>query len=348
MNRVAHEPVTSSRSLCSCGDIAGCYSNYGEEQDWCAGEEQRSVAGVRQGLCRRRRQVLSPAPVADVRHRLDEATGLLNVLAPTTDALLMTHYLAHYAALEVDLPARAHVVLHVIDKKSLGEMLSVLRSYGIRPAREIGRYDPATKANMANAWLDRLPADAWAINADSDEFFEFPCELRNQIREGKDAFLGHMAERVGANLTFPELRASPNISDQYPISCPGLRKNIGNWANISDRVLDYKYVLFKVTLPGRVRRRFHGNHIVLPVPSEKATVQLGRFPHYAMTGSSFFIKLRHKITMAHDRGKENMRNALYASYIKLFKHGKETMRNASYASSVPSNSSHGRSCDTLP
>eukprot|EP00971_Amphidinium_carterae_P224820 4460142-Amphidinium_carterae.1 len=61
------------------------------------------------------------------------------------------------------------------------------------------------------------------------------------MEDGTTEFFGHMLERLGPGLSLPPLRQSPNILEQYPISCPyRLKLMKGQWAS--------KYMLFKASL----------------------------------------------------------------------------------------------------
>lgn len=230
----------------------------------------------------------------------------LFTMAPTHDYMLMRHFLTHYRDLGVRLHKYGHVVLHVTDDESFGKMQWVLKEFNMwnyNNFEVVDHYHPDIKRDKLNAWLKSLPLNAWAINADDDEFFEYPCNLQESIKKGEGLFWGHMEDRVGSNFSFPVLKEDPSIHEQYPVSCTDLRQTTGDDSATS------KYMLFKVHDKGQVRQ-FKSSHSLVMLQgarsSSQALVQtemfklgqdIGGFPHYMFTGLEFLQKFHYKAAL---------------------------------------------------
>jgi len=234
-------------------------------------------------------------------------------MAPTTDVVLMGHFLAHYAELGVDVSAHAYIVLHVVDGESLRDMKVLLDQFRVRPALEVGYYTSMVKVDLVNKWLAELPIGSWAIHADSDEFFQFKCNVQGYILNGKNHFVGIMTEHVGADYTFPELKTFPQISEQYPIACPGLREGAANALGFGSKIQNYKVILFKVHIHNKTRSFINNHHVTFV--SRKVTKKIGRFPHFTMTGTSSLLKTKYKMEAY---SVDDFRSSLYRFYFNLF------------------------------
>lgn len=245
-------------------------------------------------------------------------------MAPTHDYVLMRHFLNHYKDLGVKLHKHAHIVLHVTEDDSFRKMQGVLKEFNMwnyHNFEVVDYYHADIKKEKINAWLHTLPMSAWAIYADDDEFFEYPCHLQDHIKKGEGLFWGHMEDRVGPNMTFPDLKQNPSIHEQYPVSCHDLRHAV------ADKASTTKYMLFKVHDNGKVRQ-FKSSHSLAMLQGSRtmseALVQtdmfklgqdIGGFPHYMFTGLGFLRKYQYKAAMY--RTDTNVQNKIFEGYKEL-------------------------------
>ena len=143
-------------------------------------------------------------------------------------------------------------------------MAALLSPLGVNYTFALRQYHSDLKRDAANAFLRALPADAWAISADADEFFRFPSNMEKLVRDeapGHDGiFATYFAERIGANFSFPPLRAAPSIAEQFPIECAGFRAALLPNFNAQD----YKTALFRVRDRAGRTRQIAGSHALAP------------------------------------------------------------------------------------
>ncbi|KAH8049855.1 hypothetical protein JL720_15529 [Aureococcus anophagefferens] len=96
---------------------------------------------------------------------------------------MLAHALRYYRRLGVDFEKRAKFVVHNASGPSvLAKATTYLERYGARYDVS-SAWSSAMKRQAANAYLASLPADAWLVYPDLDEFFAFPCELPAESRE---------------------------------------------------------------------------------------------------------------------------------------------------------------------
>jgi hypothetical protein len=124
-------------------------------------------------------------------HALRSALYLCTFLASSAEsaALMLGHWLRHYIVGLGVVPSHLHVVLFRstrADDGSVDEIFSLLKRYDVAPHTQVRllngmRYTDALKLESINTWLSTLPQDAWAVYADSDEFFAFPCGLADEL-----------------------------------------------------------------------------------------------------------------------------------------------------------------------
>lgn len=184
-----------------------------------------------------------------------------------------------------------------------------------------------------------LPEDAWVLYPDSDEFFEFDCDVKSRIKAGEDIFWGRMIDHYSADFSFPDLKATPSIQEQYPVPCPGLRWWIGAGAK------DWKHMLFKAHV-GKLHRQMGDSHDVKPgllalhqttessstnnlqvldtTGHPKNELQINGFPHYSYMGRAFYESLNEKLDLySHENGKHTMndmrRDALYLKMSQMYR-----------------------------
>ena len=94
------------------------------------------------------------------------------------DTVMLHHWLQHYSRLGV---WSTHTAIAIrtnepADTESLKETLQLLRAANVSTVSVINSPPSDTlKIQTMNNFLERLPADAWAIYADVDELFDYPC-----------------------------------------------------------------------------------------------------------------------------------------------------------------------------
>lgn len=155
-------------------------------------------------------------------------------------------------------------------------------------------YTDVLKLITINRWLRTLPMDAWAIYADSDEFFSFPCEFGGAERHPPAVpwhlqrskfppfvFCASMADRLAVDGTIAALQPTPDISVQYPFECH-LRQRLSSNER-AGRFMTSKTVLFKVYPDASsVARQFRNPHSL--VNGSAAHCQpMGMYAHYTLT-----------------------------------------------------------------
>ena len=104
---------------------------------------------------------------------------------------LLAHFLRWYRAAGVDLTRRSRFV--VDGNATAGDCGRVFDDYGVpRAARlSVDAYSSQLKVKAVNAYLETLPADAWLVYPDVDEFFAYPCTWGGRVLPVVD----HMARQ---------------------------------------------------------------------------------------------------------------------------------------------------------
>lgn len=123
----------------------------------------------------RRRCTLSRLPGALLPH--------VHFFAFIAVSALLEQWLAHYENLGVDFAHRSRIIVHSASVPSpkragrgLAAALRLLRRHGVH-ARMSVNWSSATKTREAAEYLLSLPATAYLVYADADEFFQYPCAL---------------------------------------------------------------------------------------------------------------------------------------------------------------------------
>lgn len=152
---------------------------------------------------------------------------------------LLRHWLRHYRAQGIRIETNAELVVEG-EGPDLAHAVAVMHServhnYSVYPDLSVAnRTIHHVNVLGVNAWLragvndflSRLPADAWLIWADVDEFFAWPCDIRKRlIASGHAAVCGRMQDRVSRDWTLAKVIATPNISSQFPI-CARIRRDV--------------------------------------------------------------------------------------------------------------------------
>lgn len=239
------------------------------------------------------------------------------------DAMMLAHFLRHYIGLGVS-PMHVGLAVRVregSDPASLQATLSTLRAAAVpRKHVRVIRHPPSDtlKLQLVNEHLLSLPSDAWAIYADVDELFDYPCDLRRHVngnagktntavRAGRSyeparrsvahgsptrgatftafrtqaCMTGTMCDQMAANGDMAVLQPWPDVAQQYPLACR-VRQRV-----FQNHMVYYKTVLHRVR-PGRERGDlrpvlFRTTHAL---NSTAACAKGGRVRHYTMTAAT--------------------------------------------------------------
>ena len=223
---------------------------------------------------------------------------------PGDDALMLRHWLNHYVR-GLRVPA-AH--FHFGRLECVGEErcrawaacreellafgVDVSHQVSIAPSGEM--YSDALRLRMVNAWLQTLPEVAWAIFADHDEFFSFSCHVESLIRQQHHSrFCASMTDRLAASGAIEPLRATPDISVQYPKACQ-LRQLLSKEGHGS--FYTSKVALFRVWSGGHARS-FRSAHNLAGTTAASCSPGAS-LAHYTLTTSSKRLveaKARHEL-----------------------------------------------------
>ena len=157
--------------------------------------------------------------------RAAAAPRLVTCVGVEHDLPLLGHFLDHYAALGVA-PDRMHPILQSAepDAPGLARAREILARRGAEPAEEwIGPYTSAGMWERRRAVQERLAAaDDWVLNADADEFHDYPAPLGEVIafceERGVRCVQGPFVDRIapGGVLAAADPDASP--WETFPVS----------------------------------------------------------------------------------------------------------------------------------
>ena len=133
---------------------------------------------------------------------------------------MLWHFLAHYHARGVMLHSHARFLVHAdrFDNSSR-DALAVLSSYHV-PQQQIfttRSYSSKLKENSVNAYLASLPADAWLLYVDADEFAEFPCNFDVTVQR---PICGFLVDRTAAEPVMKPIEREPPLAEQFPMCSP--------------------------------------------------------------------------------------------------------------------------------
>ena len=196
-------------------------------------------------------------------HAIRDVLHVSSFLASSVDAaLLLGHWLSHYIYGLGVVPSHLHLIVlrnssSSSDATGHAAVLSQLRRHAIDPESQVRVLDNVVytdklKLDVVNDWLHALPLDAWALFADSDEFFSFPCGLGEELRNATTItsssacqrpkhggghagvmpcadriYCARMKDRLAIDGTIAPLKPSPDISVQYPWEC-GSRQTLSS------------------------------------------------------------------------------------------------------------------------
>eukprot|EP00971_Amphidinium_carterae_P175358 3476083-Amphidinium_carterae.1 len=242
----------------------------------------------------------------------------LFTMVRVTDTLLLEHFLKHYHSLGVQLDRHARFVLQEGDAppSASSKIQRILGRYNIANYVFVQNYTSHLKTQLINEYIITMHRDNFVLYPDIDEFFDFPCDLQERIARGIYTFWGRMADRLGPGFTIPTLKASPDIHEQFPISCPDMRVNLTTAPKIHNvrrhRPLNTrKHVLFKAKV-NTLRTQFLDSHNLgffyhhkgqlnltfVRYVSQTEVNDLGFFAHFVYAGSDVLQKWKNKQAQA--------------------------------------------------
>lgn len=159
---------------------------------------------------------------------------LISCLGVESDLPLLPHFLAHYRDLGIA-PGAAHVILNAPHKDHPGvaRARAVLAAFGHAPA-EIWT-DPYTSAAMwdrRRAVQARVAArDDWIVNADMDEFHDYPAPLAEVLRwcAARDitCVQGPFIDRIAEGGRLAPVRPAPSLDAQFPVRAEAMLRIAG-------------------------------------------------------------------------------------------------------------------------
>ena len=197
------------------------------------------------------------------------------------DAVMLHHWIRHYLRLGV-LPTNTAVTIRVREgasRKDLLETIAVLKKARVpRESIRILNRPPSDDLKMRaiNRHLASLPTDAWAIYADVDELFDYPCDMSRIKRKKTVCLTGGMCDQMAFNGNISELQYEPDVSHQFPLSCRVRQRYF------SSHMKYFKTILHKVRTPSNRTVEFRSTHAV---GEGVVCEQLGTVRHYTMTAA---------------------------------------------------------------
>lgn len=140
------------------------------------------------------------------------------------DLALLRHFLRHHAALGVR-PERMHIVLNTADPESpnLAKAMAILSDAGAAPAeRWIEPYTSGGMWEKRREVQKRVAApDDWVLNADVDEFHEYPADLAPFLAwcdgKGVSVVQGPFIDRLAPDLSLARVREDTPPHEQFSV-----------------------------------------------------------------------------------------------------------------------------------
>ena len=231
------------------------------------------------------------ATLSFLSHRLFLYTFILS-----DDTIMLHHFLQHYSRLGV-LPEHTAVAIRMREggtAAQLQETQAVLKRAQVPDENiQILRRPPsdALKLSLVNAYVTSLPFNAWAIYADVDELFVYPCSLSSLVNQKKiKCMTGHMCDQMAANGNISELQYEPEVAVQFPLACR-VRQRFFQASMVYS-----KTILWRARTAANTTVLFRNTHQVAPSYSignySKETVSCesgpggGQVRHYTMTAGA--------------------------------------------------------------
>jgi len=142
---------------------------------------------------------------------------------------MLPHFLAHYSSMGVPISNFHFDLLHDPAESDMGlqAALSFLGKLNASWSVASQPYTPAMQdvRMMEGLYRMEIPPFDWIIVADADELFTYGHPTLREATaaleaEGATFALGEMLDHVSLDGKLTELKASPNVWQQYPLVCP--------------------------------------------------------------------------------------------------------------------------------
>jgi hypothetical protein len=250
-------------------------------------------------------------------------------MVSTTQPLLLDHFLRHYARLGIALDTHATFVVQTppLTQSSTQLTLAVLAARGV--ARErisiVPNYTTALKRQLVNRFVRTLPAHGWLVYADVDEFFEYPCDVLEQLTSGREkASCANMIDRLGAGAALVTLRPEPAIEQQFSL-CSEVRGSV-----VSGKSCLTKVTLIATRIDGAAPQWVTSHRAEIESADgssfsiggcsssteDRRCVQLGGFAHYQFYEQAHAFQISKIAT--HLQADDRANAAVYEEYTTLF------------------------------
>lgn len=114
----------------------------------------------------------------------------------------------------------AHYVF-LQDDDALAYALKLFGRYGIKPVHWTGSWTSPDKERVKNQLYKALvPADAWLLETDDDEFIKFPSPIVSYMKEleaqGFNSATGRFVDRIASDCLLRAATIDSPIWDQFP------------------------------------------------------------------------------------------------------------------------------------
>ena len=138
------------------------------------------------------------------------------------DLCLLNHFINHYKSLGIK-SENFLIVLNVFkDFKNLDKALEILRSHDITPSDIwCQEYESQEKWSRVHYVISkRVKPNDWVVHPDSDEFFQFPTDLRiltaAMDQQGINAAQGFLIDRLSKDGKIKDVVENASLSEQFP------------------------------------------------------------------------------------------------------------------------------------
>lgn len=226
----------------------------------------------------------------------DRSIHLVSCIGVDTEFAHLPHFLDHYLALGVR-RENVHLILNTDDAGSpnLARARALLESRHL-PAPDvwIGPYtSDAMWARRRDLQTERVPADAWVVSADVDEFHEYPAPLGEIIAHcealGVNCVQGVFIDRIAADGRLVDVDPDQPIGQTFALQ-GDVQCTVGRTGRHHDWFGTIKVMLLKAELlPSRGGHHPQNGDVPVRYLFDR---HLARFPAIGRARFRFFIPFR--------------------------------------------------------
>ena len=285
---------------------------------------------------------------------LSDRLYLLTFLS-ALESSLAGHFVRHYVSRIGVRPQHIRAFVHEGDAAEAVTQLTVRRftDAGVPSAfvrRLTGVFVEAKRFEAINGEIQSLPNGSWVIHADVDEFFRYPCALRQQIgrpfgtakrEHAHEVFCAEMSDALALDGLVGELpdpaATDTDLDALYPHACY-LRQHF--WRNYTFRSPPLsKVVLMKIAFnDGGTRRTFVDSHHIAGYRRFGFKCRaIGYFAHYTLTLPALRLLRNVKLAKGHQYEKDPFSKGLYTGMAHfLEEHRHEDARSHPWCQRPPS------------